>query len=250
MEDLLLWIQSAECTNLSHKSECKVLKLRAVLIFLFMLLVSCETIAAASCFELFYDRNKILFHESENTYDSSNPLVHIYRGGEFRISNEKWIRWFSSVAQNRESLQKEWPSLSLYGQVWAAPTSHPFTSNGQQPSILFNLKPDYVFFDPQNPSHQKAWKTWEEKHLLIQNNFSREQTSSLKEGDFPYHSAFYEQFRLAGVRRQLPWPKEHIKNPNEGSYWSIVNFHAVKSVTLSVPGQGEVPPATTLFNYP
>lgn len=73
-----------------------------------------------------------------------------------------------------------------------------------------------------NKKQRELWKSWKESNFkLLNNKFSVEQTTDLKQRRIPYHSEFYEIYQVAG----------YIK----GDYPVILNPDQIKAVKLLIP---------------
>ena len=196
-----------------------------------------------------------IFSKTENIPDATDPLVHVPNATGHSIPTEDWIEWFKKITKDKKTLQDEWTNVSQNGQIWTAPTSRPYSRNlNQSMYVRFGLKPNYTFFDSDDLAHVQEWQKWITANSKVKNTFSVKQIEELKKANQPYHSEFYRQNQLAGIRinngsREMQadmqrlgfFPDAPRITPTQGSYWNVVNFDAVNSATLTVPQRTGLP---------
>jgi hypothetical protein len=196
------------------------------------------------------------FDQPEYALPKGETLVHSIARGRSEINYVQLIANLLEAAQSKDALQKTWPGTSMAGQIWtlssreavwgaespAHKTERPIVAN-------FSIREGYRFFDPWNPQHVALWKSWRRNNTGKANKFSPQQIQNIKDDmishnqwkkstgnepnlpyEIPSHSAFYETFKLVGIRY----------NYNPGTElrifaWNIVDFRGVHAIHFQIP---------------
>src|SRR5205823_1792336 len=106
--------------------------------------------------------------------------------------------------------------------------------------VEIKLRKGARFLDIESPEGQALWQAWKAKpeNLAKKNRFPEAQTKRMKSSYFeiPNHSAFYDEYRLAGVASYKDTEDRRVLNS-----LSIANFRMVDWV------HGEFPVAPPLL---
>jgi hypothetical protein len=174
-----------------------------------------------------------------------NQLQHLWRrdSSKGKIDSDMWManiqKWAS---EGPEELQKNWSAQSSMGDIWTAHISNPKYQGMANPAAFFTIRKGYSFYNLKNEQHAAQWARWisDSANQNLPNKFSPDQVQAYKRNNRPYHSAFFEQNKLAGVT----WDTLDVPSSSPGDRgWNIINFEGVSSITIkknaSSPEPGE-----------
>ena len=198
-----------------------------------------------------------------------NSYEHAYLGLGWDINRRpsptEWLEFIFSFEDSRKNFQSNWPETSLEGQIWTNLKDSVYGYKDRGYIIIsFTLKPNYRFFFRENRDSRVAvseaaleagvsdlWKIWFPKNGQKKNRFSKKHIEKLKEAKLPFHSAFYDDFKLVGVGIPMRFPIDLLKlgvdaytigsTTKEHIQWNIINFNAISELTIKIPENIKLP---------
>lgn len=153
-------------------------------------------------------------------------LEHVVRFGDSfgAPSRTDFIGMMMKAGNSTKGLQEKWLPVSFGAVIWTTPKGKNGLSTGNGFFLKIKTKSDFSFYDIGKDPKSSLWNKWLRANKNRKNGFPKAQAKELKDAGIPYHSAFYEDYKLAG----------YVHRYGSGSAaFNIVDARAIQEIRLT-----------------